>query len=163
MSKGLSGLFRGTMGSKAAAGSSMLMNPSDDFVRNIANRRDVDANGYYDVVAHGSPDSILVYHKGANVRVTHRVLARILRHDEKYNGQAIRLLSCSTGSSTGHFAQDLANNLGVPVKAPTDILWAWPQGGYRVAGKKRVGDIDLPDTSKPGKFTSFYPRRRKLK
>ena len=61
MSKGLSGLFRGTMGSKAAAGSSMLMNPSDDFVRNIANRRDVDANGYYDFVAHGSPDSILVY------------------------------------------------------------------------------------------------------
>ena len=42
----------------------MLMNPSDDFVRNIANRRDVDANGYYDVVAHGSPDSILVYQQG---------------------------------------------------------------------------------------------------
>lgn len=161
MSKGLSGLFAGTAGARAAAGSSLLMNPSDDFVRNIAHRRDVDANGYYDVVAHGSTDSILVYHNGKNVRVSHRVLANILKHDRKYNGKPIRLLSCSTGGDAGQFAQNLANKLGVPVKAPTDILWAWPQGTYKVAGKIKVGGIEQPDGSRPGRFVTFYPRSKK--
>lgn len=161
MSKGLSGLFFGTMGAQAAAGSSLLMDPSDDFIRYITNRRDVDANGYYDVIAHGSPDSILVFHNGENIRVSHRVLASILKHDKTYNGQAVRLLSCNTGSNSEGFAQNLANKLGVPVKAPTEILWAWPQGNYRVAKGMHVGNRHIPDPSQPGRFITFYPRSKK--
>jgi hypothetical protein len=71
------------------------------------------------------------------------------------------LLSCLTGSDAGQFAQDLANKLGVPVKAPTDLLWAEPNGNYYVAGKKSVGGSERPDKSKLGKFKTFYPKKVK--
>ncbi|MGI6217875.1 MAG: hypothetical protein ACOYIK_09730 [Coriobacteriales bacterium] len=53
MSKGVSGLFRGTAGDRAAAGSAILMGPSENFRIYISKCKDVDANGFYDVVAHG--------------------------------------------------------------------------------------------------------------
>lgn len=160
MSKGLSGLFTGTKGSRAAAGSSSFMFPDEDFTRYIQNRKDVDANGFYDVVAHGKPDSVLVVHNGKSIEVSHRVLSGLLEHDEYYKGGAVRLLSCSTGSDAGQFAQNLANKLGVPVKAPTDLLWAWPSGAYKVA-KGLNGLTDKPDFTKPGRFKTFYPRKAK--
>lgn len=160
MSKGLSGLFSGTAGDRAAAGSANLMSPEDNFLRYIRKRKDVDANGYYDVIAHGTPNTIIVAHNGRNVEVSHRVLANLLKHDQSYKGGSIRLLSCSTGSKTGQFAQNLANKLGAPVKAPTDLLWAYENGSYRVA-PRRHGSSNKPDSKKSGSFKTFYPRKGK--
>lgn len=99
MSKGISGLFSDTKGSRAAASSSNFMFPDEEFTRYIQNRKDVDANGFYDVVAHGMPDNILVVHNGKSIEVSHRVLSGLLEHDDRYGGGgAVRLLSCSTGS-----------------------------------------------------------------
>jgi hypothetical protein len=39
-------------------------------------------------------------------------------------GQNIRLLSCRTACPTGSFAQDIANQLGVRVMAPTTDIGA---------------------------------------
>lgn len=43
-------------------------------------------------------------------------------------GQNIRLLSCQTGCPTGNFAQDLSNELGVRVMAPTTDIGASNRG-----------------------------------
>lgn len=101
MSKGISGPFSGAKGSRAAVGSSNLMFPDEEFTRYIQDRKDVDANGFYDVVAYGMPDSILVVHNGKSIEVSHRVLSGLLEHDDRYRGGAVRLLSCSTGSDAG--------------------------------------------------------------
>ena len=58
MSKGYSGMFNGTKGSRVAFGSTDYMKPTDDFSRYIKRRKDADANGFYDIIAHGNPISI---------------------------------------------------------------------------------------------------------
>lgn len=83
--------------------------------------------GYFDFAAHGSAD--FIEYGSRDKQISARELARIIRHNESYNGEKIRLLSCSTGAKENGFAQDLANALGVEVEAPTDILFVYPPYG----------------------------------
>ena len=84
--------------------------------------------GYYTVDAHSEEEA--------------RELARVIEHDDKYHGEKVRLLSCSTGAVDDGFAQDLANALGVEVEAPTDVLLVYPDGrmkiGYDGSGKMKT-------------------------
>lgn len=163
MSKGYSGLFSGTKGSRVAFGSTDYMKPTDNFSKFIKRRTDIDANGFYDIIAHGNAISIEIQHNGKTITIDHRVAARLFMQDKQYKGQAIRLLSCSTGKLDTGFAQNLANKLNVPVQAPTDILWARPSGRYYVTAGKTVNGRLVEDFSKPGDFKTFYPQRRKKK
>ncbi|MCM1523057.1 MAG: hypothetical protein NC120_01255 [Ruminococcus sp.] len=163
MSKGFSGLFFGTIGSKIDFGSSYYMKPTDNFSVFIKNRNDVDTNDFYDIIAHGSEISIDIQHNGQTITVNHRVASRLFKQNKQYKGQGIRLLSCSTGKIDTGFAQNLANKLNVPVKAPTNILWAEQSGKYFVAAGKIVNGEFMPDLSQPGKFKTFYPQRRNKK
>lgn len=104
---------------------------------------------YFDVAMHGSPSA--VGFGTAETNMSPRLLASIIRHSDGWNGQKIRLLSCSTGKQEGEnycFAEELANALGVEVKAPNDLLYIYPSG--RIA----VGP-----TGK-GKIISFLPNQR---
>lgn len=83
-----------------------------------------------------------------------RMLASVIRHSIGWNGQKIRLLSCSTGKQTGDnycFAEELANALGVEVKAPNDLLYIYPSGRLKVGA---LGE---------GHMLSFLPNQRKRK
>lgn len=102
MSKGISGLFSDTKGSRAAASSSNFMFPDEEFTRYIQNRKDVDANGFYDVVAHGMPDNILVVHNGKSIEVSHRVLSGLLEHDDRYGGWRRQASVLQHGQRCGH-------------------------------------------------------------
>ena len=51
----------------------------------------------------------------------HRKLAALIEASEEFTEQNIRLLSCETGDISNGIAQNLANKLGVPVSAPTDV------------------------------------------
>jgi RHS repeat-associated protein len=79
--------------------------------------------------------------------ITAAQLANLIRSDSRYlNGEAVRLNSCLTGGSTStgsNFAQQLANILGAPVDAPTEILWIGTDGSTSV--------------QKPGGFKRFTP------
>ena len=91
--------------------------------------------GFSDVVIHGAEDgkSFRVWHGGKTVSVSHRQLARYLRKRGVHGD--VRLLSCHAG--VGRLAQDLANKLGVKVRAcsreltifagvlaaPADAVW----------------------------------------
>lgn len=161
MGSGNKGLYSGAYSGRAVPGSADYMKPSDPFSRYIKNRKDIDVNGYYDVVAHGSSNKIIVEHNGVSIEVDHRTAARLFKANKDYHHGAIRLLSCSTGKVNSGFAQNLANKLNRPVKAPSDYLWARPNGTYFVAGGKTVNGRLVPDHSKPGRFITYYPKRRK--
>ena len=163
MSKGYSGLFSDTKGSRVTFGSTDYMKPIDDFSIFIKRRKDIDANGFYDIIAHGNPVSIEIQQNGRTITIDHRIAAKLFKHDKQYKGQAIRLLSCSTGKLDNGFAQNLANKLNVPVQAPTDILWATPKGKYYVTAGKTINGRLVEDRSVPGTFRTFYPQRRKKK
>lgn len=96
--------------------------------------------GYFDFAAHGTPKSVLYDNKNKNMSA--RELARVIEHDEKYHGEKVRLLSCSTGAVDDGFAQNLANALGVEVEAPTDVLLVYPNGkmkiGYDGSGEMKI-------------------------
>lgn len=156
MGSGRSGLYSGTHGSNAVPGSAYYMDPSDNFSKFIKNRKDIDANGFYDVIAHGTAKTIQIQHNGKPVEITHRTAARLFSKDPNFNGKSIRLLSCDTGGMLHGFAQGLADKLKVVVEAPTKLVWARPDGSYFVAGRKK-SNPNLPDMNNRGRFIKFYP------
>lgn len=88
---------------------------------------------YFDVAMHGSPTAVGFGTTETNM--SPRMLASVIRHSDGWNGQKIRLLSCSTGKQSGDaycFAEELANALGVEVKAPNDLLYISPNGYIKV-------------------------------
>lgn len=105
---------------------------------------------YFDVAMHGSQTAVGFGTEETNM--SPRLLASIIRHSEGRNGQNIRLLSCSTGKTNGDdycFAEDLANALGVTVKAPNDVLF------INENGKLSVGEFGQ------GAFVKYVPNQRR--
>ncbi len=100
--------------------------------------------GMLDVAVHGSPLSVDI---GVNT-VNHRVLAGLIERNPGFTGQPIRLLSCETGCSPNGFGQNLANKLGVPVYAPNDIIWAYPNGRLTIGPTAEANS---------GSFVLFLP------
>ncbi|MFD5570733.1 putative T7SS-secreted protein [Streptomyces cadmiisoli] len=85
--------------------------------------------GYQDVIIHGTRDGRMVAGEanragaragGHDINPNH-VLDTINRIPG-YNGEPIRMLTCHSGAAQPHVIQEMANSLGVPVKAPTDAV-----------------------------------------
>lgn len=112
------------------------------YVRNVPSKK-----GYYDVALHGSPTSVEFFGEPIDAYL----LANIIRNRKDYEkGTKIRLLSCNTGNteSTGDcVAQIVANELGVQVEAPTDIIYVNPDGTFS------IGNYN------DGIMKQFYPRK----
>lgn len=160
MGSGKSGLYSNTYGSLAVPGSVDYMSSNDNFSKYIRKRKDIDKNGFYDVIAHGSTSTIQIQHNGIAIEIDHRMASKIFKKNPDFKGKSIRLLSCNTGADSKGFAQNLANKLNVVVEAPTKIVWAYPNGTYFVA-ERRKDDPDNPDLSNRGRFIKFYPGGKK--
>ncbi|WP_260300191.1 hemagglutinin repeat-containing protein [Xanthomonas arboricola] len=143
-------------------GSLNFMGKSDQFFLNASKRRDVDSDGFFDVIAHGNKNEVEVFMPNGPVAADQRVLAKLIKGDPSYSGQPIRLLSCETGSCDLGFAQNLANKMGVPVKAPTDLVWAYGDGKIVVAPRRSLDRnsplFNQPDLSRQGEFKIFQPK-----
>lgn len=103
-------------------------------------------DGFYDVVLHGTPEYVEFF----STKIDSKTLAKIIKGRKDYNGEAIRLISCSTGNTldtANCFAQRLSNELRVTVKAPTHTVYVFDNG------KMNVGK------SNQGEFKVFYPRK----
>ena len=104
---------------------------------------------YFDVAMHGSRTAVGFGSEETNM--SPRLLASVIRHSNGWDGQKVRLLSCNTGKRIENdycFAEELANALGVKVKAPTDVLYIPPNG------EMYVGD------SGEGYFETYKPNER---
>ncbi len=164
MGSGISNLYQNARQVMLYPGSIDYMPPGDKFSESIRKRKDVDANGFYDVIAHGTQKTVLIEHHGKQVEISHRTLARVLENNpEAYGKRGIRLLSCSTGKIPHGFAQGLADKLGVPVIAPNDYLWVDNNGRYFVAAGQRIGGKFVADINKRGKFVTYFPQKRSKK
>ena len=155
MGAGYHGGFGATQGARGiASGDASFMRNLDQFLRNIRKRKDVDPGGKFDLIAHGTASTLEVEHNGQKIQIDSRTAARLIQQLPGYHGQDIRLLSCRTGASTAGFAQNLANRLNVNVYAPSDTLWAYPNGKHFIAATDSRG---LPDMKQLGKFIKFKP------
>ena len=163
MGSGRSGLYYGasSTGLSSAAGELVLRSKDYQYFNYISRRKDIDPNGQFDIVAHGSPVSIQVEINGLQQQLDARTISRILSHNEKYQKkQPIRLLSCCTGAKADGFAQNLANKLNTTVYAPTDLVWAYPDGRHIVA-PRNPNNPKQPHPTRRGSFKPFYPGGKK--
>jgi hypothetical protein len=116
--------------------------------------------GFHDVVVHGERNGLfrpgLVGADGASypANYTHpNQIADAIRANPHYDGGPVRLVSCHTGTveeaaGVPPAAQQVADALGVPVKAPTDAV-----------GVDRRGPLSqVPTIRNGGTWEMFYPR-----
>ncbi|MFD0630431.1 hypothetical protein ACFQ9X_00935 [Catenulispora yoronensis] len=116
---------------------------------------------YFTVFVHGDPDRVFF----GDRHLAARDLANLLRHTPEWADagfrRPIRLISCETGEKDEGFAQQLADDLGVEVKAPNTAAWASPNGpAYAsavVVGPD--GTVRLP-LAATGAFRIFSPAGR---
>jgi hypothetical protein len=111
--------------------------------------RAIPSNGYFDVIAHGTPNSIWIStgsREAGHIYATEfnaTEFASYLTENSYYAGQPIRLISCDTGALPYGFADSLSAALrGVDVLAPNMVvrtnvagnLWVtsgeWVSGSY---------------------------------
>lgn len=108
--------------------------------------------GKYILALHG--DNQFAYLN--NIRIDERILANIIKSREDYNGEPVILISCNTGNDEGTkecFAQKLANELGVPVQAPTRY--------GAIDGKGNFYSSTRTGLKKAGEFKTFNPRHKR--
>jgi RHS repeat-associated protein len=97
--------------------------------------------GYHDVLIHGNPINFV---SPAGGPMTAQDLAGILRSDPAYPGGPVRLLTCSVGKLPFGPAQQLANQLGTEVLAPSDILNVYSDGRFEILNNG-IGIRFFPD------------------
>ncbi|MFJ9887545.1 hypothetical protein ACIQRW_16975 [Streptomyces sp. NPDC091287] len=116
-------------------------------------------DGYHDVVVHGNaqgffePGRVNQADEGFSAGDTHPShIAEAIRANPSYNGGPVRLVSCHTGNtSKGALdipaAQAIANELGVPVTAPTN----------KVGVSSKFGPGQVPTIFGGGYWRIFLP------
>ena len=110
-------------------------------------------SGYVDVIIHADPSgkSFTYIENGVARKVDNKELADYIRsHVELHKDDGIRLISCGAGANNSSLAQDLANELGVKVKAPNQIVWAYPNGELKVESSPGAKD---------GEWVDFEPNK----
>lgn len=90
-------------------------------------------NGWYDVVIHGTPDNFMVNTGNKWVKITHRDLVNFLKSIGYSQNKPIRLISCNTGVFPDAIGKDLANKIGVEVKAPKGLITVFEDGSYKIS------------------------------
>lgn len=87
--------------------------------------------GHYDVIAHGTARTVEIQDPHGNwTEISIKDLADRIRAQSDYvPGTPIRLVSCHTGADPSGVGQQLSNELGVPVLAPTQFVYPHQPGG----------------------------------
>ncbi|MFB7630703.1 WXG100 family type VII secretion target [Streptomyces sp. NPDC056149] len=109
--------------------------------------------GVHDVVVHGTKKGVFLaghMNPAGEARISYPVsphhVVEAIRNNPNYDGGIVRLISCRSGAGTEPLGQDVANELGVPVYAPTDRI-----------GVDRALGTQVPTIDKGGYWRLFLP------
>ena len=113
--------------------------------------------GYEDIVCHGDRYSLVFKDmNGDESNVSAKEFVDILKQNPDYKGGNIRLIACEVGAGEGIVPQYIANELGVKVLAPTEVVNVFPNGDMCVAN-----DIqDALQKNETGEWKMFVPKRK---
>ncbi len=121
--------------------SARFLNKMDLMWKNSKNIKPIE--GYQDIICHGDKESFSYKDLDGNeINLTPREFAEILKNSPVFEGGPVRLISCQAGAVDSFTAQYIANQLGVSVLAPTDIVYVYPDGEMKV-GKYNTGSWAL--------------------
>ncbi|MFJ3586323.1 hypothetical protein ACIPPS_29420 [Streptomyces sp. NPDC090127] len=126
----------------------------DTEMRDMASKLEPE-EGTFTVDLHGTPDSVEVDGRSVDAK---ELAAYLASDTSDWDGEPIRLMSCETGQGEEPFAQELADNLGVPVTAPTELAWSDAEGNSWVASGTFDEYGDMQSTWPPdGEWVTFQP------
>ncbi|ACU77310.1 hypothetical protein Caci_8487 [Catenulispora acidiphila DSM 44928] len=111
---------------------------------------------HFSVVLHGSPQQVHV----GKATLSARDMANLLQHTPEWaaNPRPIRLIACNTGEHDEGFAQQLADLLGVEVKAPNTVVWGVFNGKpYASTLVRRPDGTYKPVKEADGAYRVFSP------
>jgi hypothetical protein len=80
----------------------------------------------------------------------------IRRYPGYYEGEAVALYSCDTGSDPNGLAQQLANELKAIVYAPDNLPWYYSDGSDPVIAPRDPKNYDEPDINNRGNMNMFF-------
>lgn len=130
-----------------------FFNPNDDAYSATGDVPKYD--GEYVIDIHGTPDSVGVLDPdGAWHEMTAQQFAGELKKTGWDGKEPIRLFSCDTGKDPNGFAQQLADELGVKVTAPTEPVWSTKNGEPFVTS---IGEDGMPVKPPTGTWVEFEP------
>lgn len=118
-------------GEDVVAASSRYLNKNDGLYKNAKKIKPIE--GYEDIVVHGDKYSLIFKDsEEKEVNISAKEFVDILKHDPGYKGGNIRLISCETGAEGGIVPQYIANELGIDVLAPTEVVWVDKDGNISI-------------------------------
>ncbi|AKG41407.1 YD repeat protein [Streptomyces xiamenensis] len=97
-----------------------------DDAATVRNATNVAPTGRHDVIAHGTTDGFLDLAEG---RVNGGQIVDAVRSNPNYNGCGLRLLVCHSGATSSRIGQQIADEMGVTVQAPTNRVGTNRYGG----------------------------------
>jgi hypothetical protein len=119
--------------SSAVPASPSFFHSSEDISKYAKNIKPL--KGYEDVTIHATSTEFWLQDKvGKWYKLSPKQFAKRIRQSPNYYGGKIRLIACNSaekGVGTGA-AQELADELGVQIMAPTDKVWIWDDGRLNV-------------------------------
>jgi len=83
-------------------------------------------DGYLDLVIHGNEAATAAVIDDREIYTSVDEVATLIQNSPSWDHRPIRFLSCSTGKGT--LAQELANRIGAPVYAPSNLLDVYDDG-----------------------------------
>lgn len=142
--------------------SSKFINSNESLYKNSDKIKPI--NGYDDIICHGSPEGLIINGMNGEEWVyAAKEAAEMIRNSREFRGRDIRLISCQTGAGgKNSIAQQIADELGVNVMAPTEIVTVEP-----IEGKMFVSNNDIltrlwiagENVTETGKWEIFKPRK----
>lgn len=98
---------------------------------------------YTDVAIHATADNFLIYtNDKEELTYSAKEVAEFLKLSKGYkSGEKIRLIACEAGRKEDGVAQQLANELGVSVLAPTEKIWVNQDGEFFISDSDTLAEI----------------------
>lgn len=145
---------------------SKFVNPTDQLYTNADKIKPIE--GYGDIVIHGTPDSLLINGlDGEQWEYGAKEAAEMIRNSREFHGQPIRLIACQTGAKENGIAQQIADELGVEVMAPTEIVNVDIDGEMFLCDNGELAEIwntssaeERKDIRQHGEWKVFKPNKR---
>ena len=128
---------------------SIFVNSSDQLYENAKKIKPLE--DYEDIVIHGDKTGFAFKDKDGNEsNINVKEFAEIYKNSGLYKGGKIRLISCETAADGAMTAQWFADEMGVEVLAPTDIVWV------DFNGNMTIGPDKFTDS---GVWVTKFPRK----
>ena len=122
--------------------------------------------GYDDFVCHATPDTFLIYSGGEEIQMPASEYAEHIKASSSFHNRPIRIISCQAGAKPDGAAQQLANEVGQNVLAPTEEVSVDEDGRMFVSNNDVLAELwleaddDIKQYIKEtGKWVVFEPQK----